>query len=345
MPNPMSARAGKAAIAAIVLTASTIFAQQGPPGDGPPSPDRMRREMHRGGRDGGPGGPGGPGPMMDGRGPRGDHGGQGGPGGGPGGMRGMRGDGPDEDVEPVELNGTVQGFNYGPAGSYESMEIKTEEKSVQVNFPPLVSGYVASVAKIGEAVKLTARPQMGPPDHAIYELATLQGTDEKKLSIPTRKPRPVEDDEAKPETLKVDGKVSRLNYGRRGEINGVVLESGDFVRVGSREARSLNLKVGDTVSVEGPARPMLLGHNQVDADTINGKSARPTTRPSPDQRPMRRGPGGFDERGDSGPGMGEPNLGGPEMDGPDAGGPGGPPPMDRVGGGGDRFSGPDRDRR
>ena len=46
------------------------------------------------------------------------------------------------------------------------------------------------------------------------------------------------------ESFKIDGVVKQLNYARGGEVNGAILESGDFVFVGPKSAEELKLAVG-----------------------------------------------------------------------------------------------------
>jgi hypothetical protein len=86
----------------------------------------------------------------------------------------------------------------------------------------------------------------------------------------------------KTETVK--GVVKYLNHGPRGEVDGAVLESGDFVHIGPREAEEAKLAVGQDISVEGQSLKMPDGHTMIEHPTkINDKEVS--------RRPRGRGPG------------------------------------------------------
>jgi len=120
-----------------------------------------------------------------------------------------------------------------------------------------------------------------------------------------------------PPVTHVDGTVKQLNYAPRGEVDGAILDTGDFLHIGPREAAQVNLAVGQKISADGYTRPMLAGHNAIEATKVNGVTI---DRP----RPPRDGPpdGGPRDRAQRGPRDGR----GPE--GPDGDrGPRGPRPM------------------
>ena len=74
-----------------------------------------------------------------------------------------------------------------------------------------------------------------------------------------------------------------LNHGPRGEVDGAVLESGDFVHIGPRKAEEAKLAVGQEISVEGQSMKMPDGHTMIEHPTkINDKEVS--------RRPRGRGP-------------------------------------------------------
>ena len=75
----------------------------------------------------------------------------------------------------------------------------------------------------------------------------------------------------------VDSTVKSLNYGRRGEVNGVVLETGDLVHFGPAAASIVNATVGQKLSVDGQASPSIDGHNIIDAE-YDQRHPHPTPR-------------------------------------------------------------------
>lgn len=62
------------------------------------------------------------------------------------------------------LEGTVAGFNTDPRGQIESLMLKTDKESVQINFPPQIGQAMASKVAVGDAVKaqVISHPQRGP---------------------------------------------------------------------------------------------------------------------------------------------------------------------------------------
>jgi hypothetical protein len=186
----------------------------------------------------------------------------------------------------VQFSGSIVGYNYGPKGNYESVLLKSGDKLSQVNFPPDAGGVIAQAARVGDNVQVTATPDMGMPDHGVYELVSLTPANGQPLTI------------AGPDAWRVqhvDGVVKSVNYGRRGEVNGAVLDDGDFVHLGPEGATLIRLSVGQKLAIDGYTRPMLAGHNVIEADSVNGTSVRTAPPPPPPDgpagpRPRGRGP-------------------------------------------------------
>lgn len=203
---------------------------------------------------------------------------------------------PDASPQPaapqtVPISGTVQSYNLGPRGNVEGLMIKTADRMAQVNLPPDLGAVVAQHAPIGSAVRVNGIPQLGMPDHAVYDFYSLKAGD-RELKVPTP------GDER---FVHLDSTISQLNYGRRGEVNGVMLDTGDFVHFGPDAAGALNLQAGQKLTVDGVARPMLMsGHQSIDAVAINGQLIHRRPGPSgPAERPgSAHGPGA---RGRNGP--------------------------------------------
>jgi len=70
---------------------------------------------------------------------------------------------------------------------------------------------------------------------------------------------------------KIEGVVKYLNYTRHGEVNGAVLESGDFVHLGPKGAKLVKLAIGEKLSMVGAAATMGDGHLVIeDPSEVNG---------------------------------------------------------------------------
>lgn len=267
-----------AAAAAITAMVLPTHAEPAGPNDRPhEGPPRGAMMEHQGpGR--GPGGPGG----------RDGSGGPGGPGGPQQGFQqGPRGGGPEHrpQRQPVALAGKIERYNLAPQGLYDAILLRAGEKLVQVNLPPDLGGMIALAAPVGSNVQISARPELGMPDHPVYALASLTAADGHKIDL-----------DARPKDLNVEGVVKQLNYSPVGDVNGVILENGDFVHLGPEGAAEV--KVGQKLTIEGRTRGASLGGNAIEAQSVNGKAI-----PRP-PRPM------------GGPGMGGPGMGGPGMGGP-----------------------------
>ena len=158
----------------------------------------------------------------------------------------------------MKIEGTLEHFNYSPKGGYEAMMLSTAKGPVQVNFPPEQAVVLAAVLTAGATVKLKAdlmENAHGVP-HQVYELAavTWQG---KTLDLEP--------------TVEVTGQVTRLNHSRHGEINGAVLDTGDFVHLKPHGARATHLELGQTLTVAGRVRSTQFGnHRAIEAETANG---------------------------------------------------------------------------
>jgi len=195
---------------------------------------------------------------------------------------------------------------------------------------------------------------MGLPDHPVYELASLKNEQGRELKQPSPEDR---------KFVHQEGTIKTLNYARHGEVNGAVLDSGDFIHLGP-SAGSIKLAVGQKITVDGVGHPMLMSeHRAVEVVAIDGKMIEPA-----DPGGARGGPrGGGPQDGPQGPqgrrggrGAGGPGgLGGPgapggsddgrqgpggfDRGGPGGlpGGPGGPGPRGGRGPGGRPGNGPD----
>ncbi len=137
---------------------------------------------------------------------------------------------------------------------------------------------------------------------------------------PGRNGPPRDRSTGKVQTIK--GVVKAFNHAARGEVDGVVLDNGDFIRIGPRDVKSAKLEVGQEVTAVGHASKTSDGHTMIDRVTkINDKTV------SQSQRFGRRGPGRQNGPGDQ---DGPPGRG--DQDGPPGprgpGGPGNGPPPD-----------------
>ena len=115
-----------------------------------------------------------------------------------------------------------------------------------------------------------ARPEAGPGEGPDQGPPRPRGRDERAEGTPGERPeqgppetsRPRRERSA-PKTETIKGTVKSLNHGARGEVDGVVLENGDFIHTGPREAEEAKLAVGQEISVEGYTMKMPDGHTMI----------------------------------------------------------------------------------
>jgi hypothetical protein len=207
---------------------------------------------------------------------------------------------PGDDTQVQTISGTVDSYNLDPRGMPSGIVLKDGDRVAQLNLPPPLGVAISTAAPIGQKITATGFPISVQGARAIYRLDGLTTADGKQFNLP----RPGE----QPEVSHVEGIVKQLNYAPRGEVDGVILDTGDFVHVGPREAAQLNLAVGLKITAEGYTRPMLAGHNAIEATKVNDLTI---DRP----RPPQDGPPDGGPRGKRGPRDGGPP--GPMRGGPD----------------------------
>ena len=64
--------------------------------------------------------------------------------------------------------------------------------------------------------------------------------------------------------------MERLNFAVHGEVNGAVLDSGDFLHLKPHGAAAIDLTVGINVKGKGPTKPMVGGRRVIEAEEVNG---------------------------------------------------------------------------
>lgn len=202
------------------------------------------------------------------------------------------------------LSGIVQFYNFDPHGHPNGLMLKTSDGMAQFNLPPDQASRLMAIASVGSTVTATGMPDPHAASPDIYRLTHLEGSG-KKIDV-------LAPDDW--DVIHVQGKIQHLNHSPRGDVDGMVLDNGDFVHVDPHSMKTLKPEARQSVSVDGWSRPMIDGHELIEATKVNGQRI---THP----RPPRHGPPPGGPRGEVGPGPHGP--GGPG--GPDAG-PGGPPP-------------------
>jgi hypothetical protein len=158
----------------------------------------------------------------------------------------------------MQKTGIVQTFNVSPKGGLEGLLLESAGEIIQINFRPEHADEITAIAAEGKELKVDVEPEeeRGHPSHPVFRLVSLDG-----------------------HNGHFAGKVKHLNYALHGEVNGAILDTGDFLHVKPHGAAALHLKPGMKVKGVGSSKPMFDGHRVIEATEVNGvplgKKAKP----------------------------------------------------------------------
>jgi len=156
---------------------------------------------------------------------------------------------------PQTLKGVVERFNHSPEGRYEGLLLKSADKVVQVNFPKPMAAELTKAIATGDQSSVRVVAEEAKGDHPVYRLQKLTTAKGGEIAM----------------EQKSEGVVKYLNYSRHGEVNGAVLDNGNFVHLGPKGAKLVKLAIGEKLVVEGTAATMGDGHLVIeDPSEVNG---------------------------------------------------------------------------
>lgn len=194
----------------------------------------------------------------------------------------------------VHVSGVFLSFNLSPKGVPEGFVCRQGKSTFQINFPPELAGEVAKRVSERQKVEAEVTPFHDAEEdaHPVYELRKLTGGDE-----------PLVIDGQGEIAVKVEGTVVRLNYAKRGEVNGAILDTGDFVHLRPHGAREVELEIGQTLKAEGEVRPGWAGARVIEATRANGISIeKPKKKHRPPHHPLHHPAGHEPHEHDPNPG-------------------------------------------
>ena len=168
------------------------------------------------------------------------------------------------------VSGKFQYLIFSPNGSVEGVLLEVEREPTQIVFDRRdgASSLDFETLKQGQNLIVRAKRQgpslKGQSKHPVLGYIRLVSIDGRK----TVKRRAAKG-------AAFTGVVTRFNYARHGEPNGVVLDNGDFIHTKPHGLARLKLQVGDKVSADGEARPLKVGGGRVvEATRVNGKRVK-----------------------------------------------------------------------
>ena len=127
-----------------------------------------------------------------------------------------------------KFQGLLQDFNFGPKGGIEGFLLHSDGQTVQVNvsFRRRFRGCQRDwPARRSHGRTRPENRQAANGDHPVYSLVDSDRHRRQDIDFLGT---------AESETVTVQGDVKRINYDRHGAANGVVLDSGDFIRMKPR---------------------------------------------------------------------------------------------------------------
>ncbi len=140
-----------------------------------------------------------------------------------------------------ETKGTVKQYTLTPRGDVDGL-ILTD--GTEVKLPPRLSGAVVFTIRPGDAVSVRGMRARALP---LVDGASIRNEATGATLTTLGPPEPAAD-----ETV-LNGRIAALLHGRRGEVNGALLDDGTVLRLPPHEAARLSatLRAGQTVSLRG----------------------------------------------------------------------------------------------
>lgn len=178
----------------------------------------------------------------------------------------------------IRKKGTVQAYNVSPKGSYEGLLLEQKDETMQVNFPQELASTLAEAAPLGEAVQVQVQPgdRKKHPVHPVFELVSLTNSAGQKIAVT----------QAEPSGSRFAGTVVRLNYSLHGEVNGGILDNGNFLHLKPHGAAAVGIQPGMHVKGKGKTKPMTGNHVVIEADEVNGvRIEKPKKKPAKKKKP------------------------------------------------------------
>ncbi|MGV2344364.1 hypothetical protein [Methylobacterium sp. yr596] len=224
-----------------------------------------------------------------------------------------------------ETKGTVKQYTLTPRGEVDGLILAD---GTEVKLPPRLSGAVVFTVRPGDAVSVRGMRARALP---LVDGAQIRNEATGATLVTLGGPEP-----AAAETV-VSGRIAALLHGRRGEVNGAILDDGTTLRLPPHEAARLSsvLQAGQPVSLRGAVTKSPLGAVvEVRAlgaspDSLSEVGGPPPRPPGPRGEP--RPPGGPGAAPPPPPPPGGPGAAPPPP--PPPGGPGAAPPPPPLPGG------------
>ncbi|WFU38023.1 hypothetical protein QA640_26705 [Bradyrhizobium sp. CB82] len=185
-----------------------------------------------------------------------------------------------------ESRGIVKQYTLTPRGDVDGI-ILTD--GTEVKLPPHLTAQTVFAIHPGDAVSVRGLRARALP---LVDAASITNVETGKSVIDTGPP----DRRAGSDEQVINGKISTSLHGKRGEVNGVLLEDGTVLRLPPPEAERLEgwLRPGQAISARGEILDTALGRvfdvQAIGASPEQMTELRGPRPPGPKNGPDRRGP-------------------------------------------------------
>jgi hypothetical protein len=157
------------------------------------------------------------------------------------------------------LSGQLQQLLFSPKGGIEGLLLKVDHKLLQVSIKPGSADAKTLNDAVGKPIEVIASPdhslKIKPGAHPVYQLDSIKTLAGKAFT--PNAPQPI------------SGVVANIHFAKRGEPNGVILESGEFIHTRPHGMKKLKLQIGSKVAAHGEARMTVLGTALIEAHEVN----------------------------------------------------------------------------
>ena len=166
---------------------------------------------------------------------------------------------------PTEmLFGTCRQLLFSRDGAIEGCLITVKGKTAQVSMTSEEGSLLSQMIGPGKRMRILATPDLSADaidaPHPVFCFVALADSQGEPLDMP----------DIEPGASAISGQVSMLTYAQHGQPNGVVLDTGEFIHVGTDAMRTTALRAGSKVRAVGELRRTLLGSRMLDERLVNG---------------------------------------------------------------------------
>jgi len=162
------------------------------------------------------------------------------------------------------LFGTIRQLLFGTDGGIQGVLLTVKGRTVQVSMSPAEGAALADQLGAGKRMRIlaiAALPPVGTASaHPLYTFFALSDTGGDPLPLPYTAPG---------ESL-ITGQVSALHFAPEGEPNGVILDTGELIHVGTAGMAATGLRVGTKIRAIGELGRTSVGGRMLRANQVNG---------------------------------------------------------------------------